>query len=165
MLPLPVILLYYTIYRSMDSIKDFYAKEFERYSGEKTLLKRRGRTFMTLEIVSFVAAVAFVVLYIVESVSSLVLLAALVSLCTYLIVRHYDVKNDRRIEWLTKKCIVYNRELCYLRGDFSVFDKATGLLTCHILILWTWMCSGAIPCSTVWTALLQHAVAMPWPRR
>ena len=107
----------------MDSIKDFYAKEFERYSGEKTLLKRRGRTFMTLEIVSFVAAVAFVVLYIVESVSSLVLLAALVSLCTYLIVRHYDVKNDRRIEWLTKKCIVYNRELCYLRGDFSVFDK------------------------------------------
>ena len=107
----------------MDSIKDFYAKEFEQYSGEKTLLKRRGRTFMTLEIVSFVAAVAFVVLYIVESVSSLVLLAALVSLCTYLIVRHYDVKNDRRIEWLTKKCIVYNRELCYLRGDFSVFDK------------------------------------------
>lgn len=106
------------------SIKESYQQSVDKYAAEVAALKRKNNGFITAELLSFGAILAFVVCYIaIDEVSSHWLWGAALSLIAYFQVRRLDDKNKERIEHLSALMRVYQNELTAMDGDFSPFEQ------------------------------------------
>ena len=106
------------------SIKESYQHSVDKYAAEVAALKRKNNGFITGELLSFGAILAFVVCYIaIDEVSSHWLWGAALSLIAYFQVRRLDDKNKERIEHLSALMRVYQNELTAMDGDFSPFEQ------------------------------------------
>lgn len=100
----------------------YYTDSIASLSANITQRRRRNRLFVTGEIISFAAVVAFIAAYsMLEWGTAAVCMAAL-SLVAYIAIRYADERNEARIAWLESLHEVCSRELSYLRGDYSAFD-------------------------------------------
>lgn len=117
----------------MTDLKEFYSEHVRVLETEVGKLRKRTRVFMVSEIVTFCLAVLAVVVYIVKYPHVTVAFVAAAMFLIYLVVRKCDIRNDRRMELLVKRRLVYDRELsCYMNGDFSVFDSGERYAdSCH----------------------------------
>lgn len=106
------------------SIKESYQQSVDKYAAEVAALKRKNNGFITAELLSFGAILAFVVCYIaIDEASSHWLWGAALSLIAYFQVRRLDDKNKERIEHLSALMRVYQNELTAMEGDFSPFEQ------------------------------------------
>lgn len=104
--------------------KNFYTHSVDELSKTIALLKHRGKAFVAFELFTFLLSIAFVAMFTVsEGEGVWMIYAAFSSLVLYVVVRRLDVKNGERIDRLTNRKSVYEKELKYLDGDFSVFDN------------------------------------------
>lgn len=108
------------------NIKENYQQCVEKYAAEVTALKRRNNGFITGELVSFGAILAFVVCcFALDGDAKLWVLGAVLSLATYFTIRHFDDKNKERIAHLSALLKVCQDEIKALEGDFTPFDTGT----------------------------------------
>lgn len=107
-----------------NKLKESYQHSVDKYAAEVAALKRKNNGFITAELLSFGAILAFVVCYIaIDEVSSHWLWGAALSLIAYFQVRRLDDKNKERIEHLSALMRVYQNELTAMDGDFSPFEQ------------------------------------------
>lgn len=107
-----------------NKLKESYQQSVDKYAAEVAALKRKNNGFITAELLSFGAILAFVVCYIaIDEVSSHWLWGAALSLIAYFQVRRLDDKNKERIEHLSALMRVYQNELTAMDGDFSPFEQ------------------------------------------
>lgn len=111
--------------------KEHYEEGAARLTSEINLLKRRSRSYVGAEIVFFLAAVGFVVLYTVVEWGWVLLAAAVLLLAGYFVVRWLDVCNDRTIARKEDLRSVFVHELEALNGDFSSFGDGSGFANPH----------------------------------
>ena len=107
-----------------NKLKESYQHSVDKYAAEVVALKRKNNGFITAELLSFGAILAFVVCYIaIDEASSHWLWGAALSLIAYFQVRRLDDKNKERIEHLSALMRVYQNELTAMDGDFSPFEQ------------------------------------------
>ena len=107
-----------------NKLKESYQHSVDKYAAEVAALKRKNNGFITAELLSFGAILAFVVCYIaIDEASSHWLWGAALSLIAYFQVRRLDDKNKERIEHLSALMRVYQNELTAMDGDFSPFEQ------------------------------------------
>lgn len=107
-----------------NKLKESYQQSVDKYAAEVAALKRKNNGFITAELLSFGAILAFVICYIaIDEVSSHWLWGAALSLIAYFQVRRLDDKNKERIEHLSALMRVYQNELTAMDGDFSPFEQ------------------------------------------
>ena len=107
-----------------NKLKESYQQSVDKYAAEVAALKRKNNGFITGELLSFGAILAFVVCYIaIDEASSHWLWGAALSLIAYFQVRRLDDKNKERIEHLSALMRVYQNELTAMDGDFSPFEQ------------------------------------------
>lgn len=111
-------------------IKTFYIQQTERLRGQIRALQARGRGFVAGEIAFFVAAAGCVVAFTVYSYGWL-LLAALVLLVVYVIIRRMDEDNDRKKDRLASMAKVYDDETAYMEGHYDAFDDGARYKDAH----------------------------------
>lgn len=104
-------------------IRQQYTSEIEELQSQIIIRNLKNQAFVGGEILSFIVAVGFVVLYTVIDGASWTLWMAAVAMIAYLIVRYFYVQNDRSIEKLHALKTVYEDEVKYLDGDFSSFGN------------------------------------------
>ena len=102
-------------------LREFYAERAATQTARMALLARRGKVLLAASLSAFVLAVSAVVAYTVWGFGYW-LLAAAVMLMVYLAVRKLDVANSRLTEECENLRRVYQKELAYLDGNFSMFD-------------------------------------------
>lgn len=114
--------------------KNFYAHAVEELCKTIARLSRRNRFFVVSELSSFVLAIVFVAMFTSMDGAGVWMIscsgkrlatiyAAFTLFVLYIAVRRLDVKNGECIDRLTNRKSVYEKELKYLDGDFSVFDN------------------------------------------
>lgn len=102
---------------------DFYSQNKDTLTAHIARLRKRSKAFVVAELATFVLAVALVVAYTaIDGIDEWPLYAAAVMMAVYVAVRRFDVRNSENIERLYCRRSVYEKELKYLDGDFSVFD-------------------------------------------
>lgn len=107
-----------------NKLKESYQHSVDKYAVEVAALRRKNNGFITAELLSFGAILAFVVCYIaIDEASSHWLWGAALSLIAYFQVRRLDDKNKERIEHLSALMRVYQNELTAMDGDFSPFEQ------------------------------------------
>lgn len=107
-----------------NKLKESYQHSVDKYAAEVAALKRKNNGFITAELLSFGAILAFVICYIaIDEASSHWLWGAALSLIAYFQVRRLDDKNKERIEHLSALMRVYQNELTAMDGDFSPFEQ------------------------------------------
>lgn len=104
-----------------NDIRRSYEAESERLKSQIVVRSLKNRVFIGGEVLSFLVAVGFVVLYTILSDAAWTLWTAFLSMAVYFTVRHLDVKNDDAIERLSSLKAVYDNELRYMDGDYSGF--------------------------------------------
>lgn len=106
------------------SIKESYQQSVDKYAAEVAALKRKNNGFITGELLSFGAILAFVICYIaMDEGSSRWLLGAVLALIAYFNIRRLDDKNKEKIAHLSALLAVYQNEIRALDGDFSPFEQ------------------------------------------
>lgn len=107
-----------------NKLKESYQHSVDKYAVEVAALKRKNNGFITAELLSFGAILAFVICYIaIDEAGSHWLWGAALSLIAYFQVRRLDDKNKERIEHLSALMRVYQNELTAMDGDFSPFEQ------------------------------------------
>lgn len=106
----------------MTDLKAYYGHHSESLLHEIGQLRLRNRYYVAGEILTFLLAIGAVVLFTTVAASPWMLVAAVLMLAAYVGVRRMDEANADCIDRLTALRAVYERELCYLAGDFSPFD-------------------------------------------
>ena len=86
------------------------------------MLRRRTRSFVVAELVTFVLAVAFAAAYGFTDWGWPLLVATAVAVLAYLWIRSLDVRSSARLEECEAWLRVYEGELAALDGDYSRFD-------------------------------------------
>ena len=94
-------------------IRQQYSSEIEELQSQIIIRNLKNQAFVGGEILSFIVAVGFVVLYTVIDGASWTLWMAAVAMIAYLIVRYFYVQNDRSIEKLHALKTVYEDEVKY----------------------------------------------------
>ena len=102
--------------------KEFYSNQIESLTANIAILKQRNRFFVAGEIITFLATLAFVVLYTIIDNATWALFVAAFVFVVYLIIRHMDVLNGNVTDGLKDVRSTYQHEVSYLDGDFSCFD-------------------------------------------
>ena len=110
-----------TEYRTKKELEAHYQERYNSLSADIAVLKKKGRMYVTLELLTFCLAVAAAVVYCTAGFSLSALCAAAVMLGAYVLVRRTDVSNSRRMEDMTRRRDVYADELKYMQGDFTCF--------------------------------------------
>lgn len=103
-------------------LKIFYQEKATALRTEAAVLRRRTRSFVVAELVTFVVAVAFAAAYGFTDWGWQLLLVTAVALLAYLWIRSRDVRSSARLEECEAWLRVYEGELAALDGDFSRFD-------------------------------------------
>lgn len=109
----------------MNDLQKKYSTEIENLSKKIKELRGNSRKYIFLEITSFCLAVAAFAFYCTDGMKISPLLCAIAMLITYFMARRADVVNDKKIRNMTKRRLVYSREISYLKNDFTVFDDGT----------------------------------------
>lgn len=107
---------------NMSKLTDFYSRQVQRLSIEIEVLRRKNSWFVTLELFTFCIAIIAFILYCGWWRDNMAIILTFLFLILYIVVRKFDVKNGKEIDSKTRLLIVYQRELKYLKGDFTVFD-------------------------------------------
>jgi len=112
-------------------LRGYYNSNIETLAGKICTLMRKRRGFVIGEVITFLAAVAFVVCYFAVSAAGYWWLLVFLSLASYMTVRHFDEKNDEEIDHLTALKHVSEKELEALGGNFSVFGSGEKYIDVH----------------------------------
>ena len=103
-------------------LKIFYTEKVEKLSMLIAARKAKSRKYIICEIWFFISFVGLFIWGFADGKSLNILFAALTMLCAYIIVRIRDSKNSCVVHELVCKSAVYEDEIKYINGDFSVFD-------------------------------------------
>lgn len=117
--PLNLFTTFVTMNKELNAL---YHRRVGELSELITALQSKSKGFVIGEIVLFVSALGFLVLFTIVENGSWTLLVALLLLFLYFYIRHLDAKNDRKISEESALKLVYEREIDYQRGDYSKFD-------------------------------------------
>lgn len=117
--PLNLFTTFVTMNKELNAL---YHRRVGELSELITALQSKSKGFVIGEIVSFVSALGFLVLFTIVENGSWTLLVALLLLFLYFYIRHLDAKNDRKISEESALKLVYEREIDYQTGDYSKFD-------------------------------------------
>lgn len=104
-----------------EQLKEHYAAQADKLSAGIYTLKKKGRMYVTLELITFAMAVAAAVAYCAYGMRWPYLAAAAAMLAAYAAVRACDVRNGRRTDRLSRLHAVYIKEGRYMEGDYSCF--------------------------------------------
>ena len=105
------------------NVKESYQQYVDKYASEVTALRRKNNGFVTGELFSFGAILAFVVCYFaLDGDTRLYLLGAVLALAAYFVIRHLDDKNKEKVAHLSALLEVYQNELKAMEGDFTPFE-------------------------------------------
>ena len=100
-----------------------YQQCVDKYAAEVAALKRKNNGFITGELLSFGALLAFVVCFFaLDGDARHWLLGALLALVAYSGIRRLDDKNKERIARLSALLAVCQNEVKALQGDFTPFE-------------------------------------------
>lgn len=103
-------------------LKTFYQEKATALRTEAAVLRRRTRSFVVAELVTFILAVAFAAAYCFSDWGWPLLVATAVAVLAYLWIRSLDVRSSARLEECEAWLRVYEGELAALDGDFTRFD-------------------------------------------
>lgn len=106
-------------------LETFYQEKAEVLRKEAAVLRLRTRSFVIVELVSFIAVAAFATAYFFTDYGWTLLIVAAVIALVYLWIRSCDVRSSARLEECEAWQGVYDGELAALHGDFSLFDDGT----------------------------------------
>ena len=104
------------------NVRSFYQEKAEVLWAEAAALRRRTRSFVVAELVSFISAIAFTVAYALTDWGWPLLVMVAVMALVYLWIRSSDVRSSARLEECESWLAVYEGELTSLDNDFSHFD-------------------------------------------
>ncbi|MCD8290528.1 MAG: DNA mismatch repair protein MutS [Prevotella sp.] len=107
----------------MSKLTDFYSLQVQRLSSDIALLRRKNKWFVTFELLTFCLAIIAFILYCGWWRESMAMILTVLFLILYVVVRRFDVKNGKEIDNRKRLLIVYEKELKYHEGDFSVFNR------------------------------------------
>ena len=106
-------------------LKDYYGDKTERLRLQIGTLKRRDPYFLASELLTFAVFAVCGFMFFFSTFRTVYAVLSLLSLSAYMLVRTADRRNSDRIGALEALLRTYGNELCYLRGDFSVFFDGT----------------------------------------
>jgi ABC-type multidrug transport system fused ATPase/permease subunit len=109
----------------------FYKSQYETLENQRLSLKSRSHALFIGEIVSFLAFIGFLVLYTLLSWGAILIFLSLLSLVAYFYIRHFDVKNDERMQEIRHLQLTFQQEMAALQGDFSAFDTGERFADSH----------------------------------
>ncbi len=105
--------------------REYYDDKTGRLRLEISALQRRDSLFLAAQLLTFAlfAVCGFMVFF--SQFRAVCAVLSLLSLAAYLLVRTADRRTSDRIAAREALLRTYENELCYLRGDFSVFADGT----------------------------------------
>lgn len=109
----------------MSTLVDFYSRRVSALSGEILSLRKKNRTYIALELITFCTALLAGIFWCLRGMPVALLSVALAFLAAYVAVRRIDVRNGEKTERLRRLRLVYEKELKYMRGDFSCFGDGS----------------------------------------
>lgn len=105
----------------MDNRQEFYSRQVESLSAMIQRMKRKGRTYVAMELLAFCLAVLAFVSYCLRGLPVGLLCLVVAFMAAYVVARRADVRNSETADMLRRRRQVYEKELSYLRGDYSCF--------------------------------------------
>ena len=109
----------------MDNRQEFYSRQVESLSAMIQRLKRKGRTYVAMELVTFCLAVLAFVFFCLRGLPVGLLCLSVAFMAAYVVARRADVRNSETTDMLRRRRQVYEKELSYLRGDYSCFGSGS----------------------------------------
>lgn len=124
---MPLRIIHYLCTKKKDvmdiTLNEFYAANVDSLSEKISGLKHKSKVLVAAELTTFILSITFVVMFTaIDAVGMWTLYTAAGLLLAYLAIRKLDVSNSDRIERLSDKRSVYEKEMRYHKGDYSVFD-------------------------------------------
>ncbi|MCR5180487.1 MAG: DNA mismatch repair protein MutS [Bacteroidaceae bacterium] len=117
------------------NLTTFYTSKSTSLQSEITLLRRRTRSYVIIELATFVLAAVLLLIFWIGGYALQdgwgLLAAALLAVLVYLAVRSRDVRSSARLEECEALLEVYEGELAALEGDFSHFDDGRCYVDAH----------------------------------
>ena len=111
--------------------KEFYLNPYRCAHCRHRCAETTQSVFVAGEIITFLAALGFVVLYTVIHDAAWTLGAAALIFIVYVLIRRMDVRNGSAIDDLTDLRSAYQHEVSYLEGDYSCFSDGERYLDPH----------------------------------
>ncbi|WP_298455759.1 DNA mismatch repair protein MutS [uncultured Prevotella sp.] len=109
----------------MDNRQEFYSRQVESLSAMIQRLKRKGRTYVAMELATFCLAVLAFVFFCLRGLPVGLLCLSVAFMAAYVVARRADVHNSETTDMLRRRRQVYEKELSYLRGDYSCFGSGS----------------------------------------
>lgn len=106
----------------MENLERYYKGKVDVIAAGLVALKGKCKWFILAEIVTFLLAILFIYLYFTHTLGSNWWLVSVAAMLVYACVRNLDRKNDRLIADQSALLKVYETELKYVAGDFSLLD-------------------------------------------
>lgn len=103
--------------------KELYTKRITELTAEIKQLNKYNHLVVVLELLAVAMAIACIVLYTTWNGGIVALAGALLSIVIYVAIRWKDSRNSRMSEEKESMRSVYQKELDYLRGDYSGFSS------------------------------------------
>ena len=102
--------------------RSFYERQAGILTAEIRKLRKRNTGFAVSELLTFGLAIAAVVAYVSPDTGYTFLYIGALMIEVYILIRRADISNANRITQQEYRRSVYQKELAYLRGDFSGFE-------------------------------------------
>lgn len=109
----------------MDNRQEFYSRQVESLSAMIQRMKRKGRTYVAMELATFCLAVLAFVFFCLRGLPVGLLCLSVAFMAAYVVARRADVRNSETTDMLRRRRHVYEKELSYLRGDYSCFGSGS----------------------------------------
>ena len=111
--------------QNMDNRQEFYSRQVESLSAMIQRMKRKGRTYVAMELATFCLAVLAFVFFCLRGLPVGLLCLSVAFMAAYVVARRADVRNSETTDMLRRRRQVYEKELSYLRGDYSCFGSGS----------------------------------------
>ena len=111
--------------QNMDNRQEFYSRQVESLSAMIQRMKRKGRTYVAMELATFCLAVLAFVFFCLRGLPVGLLCLSVAFMAAYVVARRADVHNSETTDMLRRRRQVYEKELSYLRGDYSCFGSGS----------------------------------------
>ena len=112
------------------SPKELYTKRIKTLTDEIYQLNKHNRLVVVLELTAIALAIVCIVAYTMWS-SIIALMVAALFVAAYVAIRWKDSSNSRLSEQKESIRRVYQKEVCYLDGDFSAFPSGEQYVNPH----------------------------------
>ena len=114
-----------------EELQSFYASKAAALRQQVAVFRQRSRYCVAGQLASFLLALVFVGLYTATPGGAWWLVLAALLLAVYLLVRHLDAANTAQMARRRHLLQVYEKEMSYLRGDYSCFDDGARYVDVH----------------------------------